>query len=176
MACLTLCILPGGAKGGVFFSKRYSAKAGLNSPNLDFLPVQNVEDMDTALGGLGAVPIGTTSRQFLVEMVSPSVSLTHTLFRCVEERNNEQMWRSASNGTESHTSAIDEYNIRQLLCRDAVEALERVSEKDKNVPLPSLGTMTDWVSLDFGRRYACLSNHNWIRRVVRVSSIVDISI
>jgi hypothetical protein len=34
---------------------------------------------------------------------------------------------------------MDEFNIRQLLCRDAVEALERVSEKDKNVPSPSLG-------------------------------------
>jgi hypothetical protein len=66
-----------------------------------------------------------------------SVRLTRILH--LEERNNEQLWRSASNGTESHTSAIDEYNIRQLLCRDAVEALERVSEKDKNVPLPSLG-------------------------------------
>lgn len=55
--------MPGGAKGGVFFSKRYSTQAGLNSPNLDFLPVQNVEDMDAAMGGLGAVPLGTNIRR-----------------------------------------------------------------------------------------------------------------
>jgi hypothetical protein len=48
----------GGAKGGVFYSKRYSASSGLNSGNLDFLPVQNIEDMDTIAGGLGSVPIG----------------------------------------------------------------------------------------------------------------------
>lgn len=67
-------------------------------------------------------------------------ALAHISWQISEERINEHLWRSAINGSESHTSALDEFNIRQLLCRDTVEALERVSEKDKNVPLPSIGT------------------------------------
>jgi hypothetical protein len=107
------------------------------------LPVQNVEDMDTVMGGLGAVPIGTNTTGADVFALQHLVRSSYARVLHVEERNNEQLWRSASNGTESHTSAIDEYNSRQLLCRDAVEALERVSEKDKNVPLPSLGKVND---------------------------------
>jgi hypothetical protein len=42
----------------MFFNKRYSATSGVNSSNLDFLPVQNIEEMDTIIGGVGAVPIG----------------------------------------------------------------------------------------------------------------------
>lgn len=48
---------PGGAKGGCFYSKRFSANSGLNSANLDFLPVQNIEESDVIVG-VGAVPVG----------------------------------------------------------------------------------------------------------------------
>lgn len=34
---------------------------------------------------------------------------------------------------------MDEFNIRQLLCRDSVEVLERGTDKDKEVPMPSMG-------------------------------------
>jgi hypothetical protein len=55
---LVYCI-PGGAKGGLFYSKRYSAGSGLNSSNLDFLPVRNIEEMDVVLGGVAAaIPVG----------------------------------------------------------------------------------------------------------------------
>ena len=47
----------GGGAGGTFHSKRYALASGLNSPNLDFLPVQNIEELDT-MGGVGAVPVG----------------------------------------------------------------------------------------------------------------------
>lgn len=47
----------GGGVGGVYYSKRYATGSGLNSPNLDFLPVQNIEDLD-AVAGVGAVPVG----------------------------------------------------------------------------------------------------------------------
>lgn len=52
------CIYPGGAKGGLFYSKRYAAGSGLNSSNLDFLPVRNIEEMDVVLGGVAAIPVG----------------------------------------------------------------------------------------------------------------------
>ena len=51
----------GGAKGGVFFTRRFAAGSGLNSSSLDFLPVANVEEseLDAVVGGIvGAVPIG----------------------------------------------------------------------------------------------------------------------
>ena len=35
----------GGARGGVYFTRRYAANSGLNSINLDFLPVRNMEDV-----------------------------------------------------------------------------------------------------------------------------------
>jgi hypothetical protein len=53
-----LFLIIGGAMGSMFFSKRYTAGSGLNSPNLDFFPIQNIEDMDIVLGALGAVPVG----------------------------------------------------------------------------------------------------------------------
>jgi hypothetical protein len=48
----------GGAPGSVFFTKRYALGSGLNSSNLDFLPIQNIEDVDVVISGLGAVPVG----------------------------------------------------------------------------------------------------------------------
>ena len=57
------CIL-GGARGSVFFTKRYAAGSGLNSSNFDFLPVQNIEEgeLDMVVGGVvGAVPVGKYS-------------------------------------------------------------------------------------------------------------------
>lgn len=44
----------------MFYSKRYSTNCGLSSPNLDFLPVQNIEDPDVVIEGVGAVPVGET--------------------------------------------------------------------------------------------------------------------
>jgi hypothetical protein len=116
----------GGAKGSVFFTKRFGSGSGLNSSNLDFLPVQNIEDtdFDVVVGGvIGAVP--------------------------VEDRNNDQLWRSATNGTESHTSAMDEFAVRQLLSLDVVNALERGTDKDRFVPTPSLGWFGSHLSLSF---------------------------
>jgi hypothetical protein len=49
---------PGGAKGGLFYSKRYAAGSGLNSSNLDFLPVRNIEEIDVVPGGVAAIPVG----------------------------------------------------------------------------------------------------------------------
>lgn len=49
----------GGGKGGAYFTQRYAGGSGLNSLNLDFLPIQNIEetDFDTVVGGIvGAVP------------------------------------------------------------------------------------------------------------------------
>lgn len=40
----------GGGKGSFFYTKRYAIGSGLNSPNLDFLPLVNIED-DEADGG-----------------------------------------------------------------------------------------------------------------------------
>ena len=51
----------GGSKQSFFFTKRFAIGSGLNSRNLDFLPVHNVEeeDFDIALGGVvGALPAG----------------------------------------------------------------------------------------------------------------------
>jgi hypothetical protein len=90
----------------------------LNNSDLDFLPIQNIEDtdFDVFVGSIiGAVP--------------------------VEDRNNEQLWRSASNGTESHTSSMDEFAVRQLLTMDSVNALERGTDIDRSVPKPSKGLL-----------------------------------
>jgi len=114
----------GGARGGAFFTKRFASSCGLNSANLDFLPVQNIEEIDVVVGGvIGAVP--------------------------VEDRNNGQLWRSAANGTESHTSCMDEFAVRQILTKDTVVALERGTDKDRFVPSPSLGWMGSNLSLSF---------------------------
>jgi len=104
----------GGSRHSFFYTKRFAISSGLNSRNMDFLPVHNVEEEDLAfgiaLGGLGALP--------------------------AEERSNDQLWRNAGNGTESHTSALDEVSIRQLLCKDFLEGLERAGD---SVPVPSVG-------------------------------------
>ena len=123
---LTTNAFEGGAIGGVFFTKRFAIGSGLNSSNLDFLPVQNIEDteLDVVIGGVvGAVP--------------------------VEDRNNDQLWRSASNGTESHTSGMDEFAVRQVLCKDSVDVMERGTPKDRQVPLPSMGWFGSHLSLSF---------------------------
>jgi hypothetical protein len=116
----------GGANGGAFFTKRFASGSGLNSSNLDFLPIQNIEDLelDVVVGSvIGAVP--------------------------VEDRNNDQLWRSASNGTESHTSGMDELSVRQLLSSDAVNVLQRGNDKDRFVPSPSMGWLGSHLSLTF---------------------------
>jgi len=99
----------GGAKGTFFYTKRYAISSGLNSPNIDFLPLVNIEDDE--IGGGGAI--------------------------AVEDRGNEALWRSTNNGTETHTSAIDDFYIGQLQMKDFVEALERMN--DKSLPLPLNG-------------------------------------
>lgn len=66
-----------------------------------------------------------------------------------EDRNSDQLWRTASNGTESHTSALDELGVRQMLYKDSVEALERVSDKKNSVPVPSMGYLGSHLSLSF---------------------------
>ena len=104
----------GGGKGSYYFTKRYAIGSGLNSPNLDFLPLVNIEDDDVA--------------------------------GVVEEKGKEHLWRSSSNGTETHTSSLDEFVIGQLLAKDFVEALER---NDKAVPLPSMGWQGSYQSVTF---------------------------
>ena len=45
----------------MFFCKKHAMRSGLNSHNLNFLPVPNFEDgeLDAVVGGvLGALPIG----------------------------------------------------------------------------------------------------------------------
>jgi len=52
----------GGSRHGFFFSKRFAASSGLNSKNMDFLPVTNVEEEDMAyvpaMGAVGSLPVG----------------------------------------------------------------------------------------------------------------------
>jgi hypothetical protein len=52
-------------------------------------------------------------------------------FVFTDDRNNENHLRSAVNGSESHTSATDEFAVRHVLCKDAVDAMERVTDVDK---------------------------------------------
>jgi hypothetical protein len=142
--------LLGGAKGSFLFSKRYSANSGLNSANLDFLPIQNIEDMDVVIEGVGAVPVGAFFRlSFAVHKFESTPICSFVFLLSSEDRHNEQLWRGANNGSESHTSAMDEFNYRQLLCRDGVEALERGTDKDKGVPSPSMGWFGSYLSLTF---------------------------
>lgn len=63
-----------------------------------------------------------------------------------EERGNEHLWRSANNGTETHTSSLDEFALGRLQAKDFIEALERT---DKGVPLPSMGWMGSHQSATF---------------------------
>ena len=53
------------------------------------------------------------------------------------------------NGSESHTSALDEFQIRNLIGRDVVEVLERGADKDDGVPLGSMGWFGSHLSLSF---------------------------
>jgi hypothetical protein len=54
----------GGSRHSFLFSKRYAVSSGLNSKNMDFLPVTNVEEEDIAFamgpgfGAVGALPAG----------------------------------------------------------------------------------------------------------------------
>lgn len=64
-----------------------------------------------------------------------------------EERGNEHLWRSANNGTETHTSSLDEFAIGQLQAKDFVEALERADKSA--VPLPSMGWLGSHQSATF---------------------------
>eukprot|EP00585_Thalassiosira_rotula_P008078 CAMPEP_0196139554 /NCGR_PEP_ID=MMETSP0910-20130528/6791_1 /TAXON_ID=49265 /ORGANISM="Thalassiosira rotula, Strain GSO102" /LENGTH=1133 /DNA_ID=CAMNT_0041400295 /DNA_START=121 /DNA_END=3519 /DNA_ORIENTATION=+ len=109
----------GGGRGSFFYTKRYAIGSGLNSPNLDFLPLVNIEDDEVIGGGIGVA---------------------------IEERGKEHLWRSANNGTETHTSSLDEYVISQLQAKDFIEAMERT---DKYVPLPSIGWMGSHQSAGF---------------------------
>lgn len=42
----------GGGKGSFFYTKRYAIGSGLNSPNLDFLPLLNIEEDEVVSGGV----------------------------------------------------------------------------------------------------------------------------
>ncbi len=64
----------------------------------------------------------------------------------IEDQSNDRLWRNAYNGTESHTAALDEALIRQILGKDILEALERA---DKSVPLPSAGWLGSSLSATF---------------------------
>lgn len=107
-----------------------------------------------AIGGVvGAVPVGT-SHCILFNSCSSSLRTLFDLTLCchanfLEDRNNDQLWRSTTNGPESHTSAMDEFNVRQILCRDVVDTLERGTDIDKSVPLPSMGWLGSHLSLAF---------------------------
>jgi hypothetical protein len=54
---------------------------------------------------------------------------------------------------------MDEYNARQLLCRDGVEALERGTDKDKGVPSPSVGWFGSHLSTTFLSSNAASSSY-----------------
>ena len=113
----------GGGKRGVFYTKRFACTSWLNSSNLDFLPVKNIKDIDFYVKIVGALPI--------------------------KDQNNNQLWRSASNGMESHTSAMDEFTVRQLLTLDSVSTLEHGTDKDWYVPTPSMGWMESHLFFSF---------------------------
>ena len=64
----------------------------------------------------------------------------------IEDQSNDRLWRNASNGTESHTAALDEVLLRQLIGKDVLEALERT---DKSVSLPSAAWQGSHLSATF---------------------------
>lgn len=66
-----------------------------------------------------------------------------------EERQTDYLWRSTVNGSESHTSALDEFQVRSMIGRDVVEALERGVDKDQSVPTGSMGWLGSHLSLTF---------------------------
>jgi hypothetical protein len=47
----------GGGPGSFYYSRRYAPSSGLNSSQLDFLPIRNVVETDLVIGG-ASVPIG----------------------------------------------------------------------------------------------------------------------
>ena len=61
------------------------------------------------------------------------------------------MWRSANNGTETHTSSLDEFIVGQLQAKDFTEAIERNDNVIKNptCPLPSMGWLGSHQSATF---------------------------
>lgn len=110
----------GGSKHSFYYSKRFSLQSGLNSKNLVFFPVANMEEEEDihGVGSIGGLPM--------------------------EEKGKESLWRNANNGTESHTSSLDEFSIRQLLAKDFLEGIER---QDKS--LPSVGWLGSLLSATF---------------------------
>lgn len=48
----------GGGRGGFFYTKRFAIGSGLNSPNLDFLPLLNIEEEDVVMGECFACACG----------------------------------------------------------------------------------------------------------------------
>ena len=66
-----------------------------------------------------------------------------------EERQTDHLWRSTVNGSESHTSALDEFQVRNMIGRDVVETLERGADKDDGVPTGSMGWFGSHLSLTF---------------------------
>lgn len=77
-------------------------------------------------------------------MIIPNTCSTST-----EERQTDHLWRSTVNGSESHTSALDEFQVRNMIGRDVVEALERGADKDEAVPTGSMGWLGSHLSLTF---------------------------
>ena len=65
----------GGGKGSFFYTKRYAISSGLNSPNLDFLPLVNIEDDEIIGGGLGAIAIGACMIDFFLSDVIIFISV-----------------------------------------------------------------------------------------------------
>ena len=143
----------GGGPGSFFFSRRYAPASGLNSPQLDFLPIRNMEDMTLVVGGVAAVPIGRshcgTSWEPYTENSRPRLIYSYLSFLPTEERQTDHLWRSTINGSESHTSALDEFQVRSMIERDVVEALERGVDKDDGVPTGSMGWFGSHLSLTF---------------------------
>jgi len=112
----------GGARGSYYFSPRFAIGSGLNSPSLEFLPLPNVDE-DTDGGGMLGGGVATV----------PTEDKGH-------------LWRSAANGTESHTGSLDEYSLRHLLMRDVLDYFER---QDRDVPLPSNNWLGSRLSATF---------------------------
>eukprot|EP00979_Chaetoceros_neogracilis_P007377 scaffold1542_cov251-Chaetoceros_neogracile.AAC.18 len=83
----------GGSKHGFYFSKRFAISSGLNSKNMEFLPVTNVEDEDLAfapaMGAVGSLPVG---KCISFKNVRPSIFkyllILHTSLKTNEELNN----------------------------------------------------------------------------------------
>jgi hypothetical protein len=46
-----------------------------------------------------------------------------TSYGVLEDQGNKHLWRSTNNGTETHTSAIDEFVIGQLQAKDFIDTL-----------------------------------------------------